>query len=165
MSDTEDSSTSSSQSFGKSQSVRTRCWSWRQALFLFHWFQAEELKEAGNKAFKASKYREAIDFYEKAINANKISQEDKAKCYGNMSHCYLLWQSKYKEALEAGRKSIECSINKENCCYPRAFQRCAAAHVKLNQPGLAALTLKKGLAWSVKKCDIDQLELDYKSVE
>ena len=66
-----------------------------------------------------------------------------------MSHCYLLWQSKYKEALEAGRKSIECSINKENCCYPRAFQRCAAAHVKLNQPGLAALTLKKGLAWSV----------------
>ena len=70
--------------------------------------------------------------------------EDKAKCYDNMSHCYLLWQSKYKEALEAAKKSIECSVKGGN--WPKAYLRCSAAYVKLNQPGLAALTLKKGLA-------------------
>ena len=106
------------------------------------------MKQAGNTAFKASKYEDAIDLYKKAINADKISMEDKAKCYGNISHCYLLWQSKHKEALEAGKMSIGCSVMGGN--YPRAYLRCSEAYVKLNQPGLAALTLKKGLALANK---------------
>ena len=80
-----------------------------------------------------------------------------------MSHSYLLWQSKYKEALEAGRRSIEFSVKGGN--YPRAFQRCAAAHIKLNQPGLAALTLKKGLAFPWSNSDKDLLNKEYNSVE
>ena len=121
------------------------------------------MKEAGNKAYTNGKFGEAIDFYQKAINADKILMEDKAKCYGNMSLSYFQWQSKYEEALRAGKKAIECSIKGGN--YPKAFVRTAAAHVKLNQSGLAALTLKKGLALAFFTADKGSLQKEYDAVE
>ena len=126
-------------------------------------FQAEELKAAGNQAYTDGKFGEAIDLYQKAINADKISMEDKAKCYGNMSQTYILWQSKFEEALKAGKKSIECSIKGGN--YPKAFVKTSTAHVKLNQPELAALTLKKGLALAFYDKDKNTLRKEYDAIE
>ena len=120
------------------------------------------MKDAGNNSFKNNDYKSAIDLYMRAINTDKISLENKAKCYGNVSHCYLLWQSKFEDALEAGLRSIECSQQGGN--YPRAFQRCADAYVKLGQPVLAALALKKGMA-SCSQADKKQLSEAFNKIE
>lgn len=63
---------------------------------------SNQMLDRGNKSFDEGKYDEAVEFYDKAIKANKVN----ATAYGNKSAA-LSFLERYEEALETADKALE----------------------------------------------------------
>jgi DnaJ family protein C protein 7 len=89
--------------------------------------KSESLKEEGNVFFKGSKYQEALDKYNEAIENDPINKSLNAQLYCNMSAC----QSKlgnWEEAISSATKAIEL-----NPQYLKAYVRRAQCYQQVGK--------------------------------
>ena len=99
--------------------------------------QAEAAKAAGNQAFAAFKYSEAIDEYTKAIELTAAKPNH--IYYSNRANAYL-FESKYDECIADCNKSLEIEPT-----FVKTYYRKAKALMCLMQMGNAAKVLQEGL--------------------
>lgn len=106
---------------------------------------AENYKNQGNESYKSANYREAIDFYTKAINLCP----NNAAYYGNRAAAYIMIY-KYKEAIEDSKKSTSIDEN-----FVKGYSREGKSHLILGDFKSALRCFQK----------IKQLEPDNKAVD
>jgi tetratricopeptide (TPR) repeat protein len=96
---------------------------------------AEEYKEAGNKAFSAKNYDEAIKCYTNAIKEDKTNHV----FYSNRSASYA-GKRKWDEAVSDAKECI-----KLNPSFIKGYYRLATAQIEQNELDSASASIKQGL--------------------
>ncbi|UVC49659.1 hypothetical protein MACK_003769 [Theileria orientalis] len=96
-----------------------------------------DLKTLGNNAFKAGNFKEAADFFTKAIALNPNDHV----LYSNRSGAYASL-SMYTEALSDANKCIELKPD-----WPKGYSRKGLCEYKLGNPEAAKATYKLGLTF------------------
>lgn len=96
---------------------------------------ADEAKAAGNKAFSAGNYEEAIKCFSDAISL----APDNHVLYSNRSASYASLHE-YEKALEDARKTVELQPD-----WPKGYSRLGAAYLGQGKAADAAAAYKQGL--------------------
>jgi tetratricopeptide (TPR) repeat protein len=97
--------------------------------------KAEEHKEAGNKAFSAKNYDEAIKCYTNAIKEDKTNHV----FFSNRSASYA-GKKQYNEAINDAKECI-----KLNPSFIKGYYRLASAQIEKNDLDAATSSIKQGL--------------------
>ena len=109
---------------------------------------AESLKAAGNAAFKAGRYQEAVAHYKAATDADATQPA----YWSNMAACYEKL-AQYQEMADAARCAIKADRN-----FVKGYFRLAVALKQLNDLDGSIKALESGLAISSSNADLKRMK-------